>query len=166
MDPDLGFLPFDENDGEPYRPAVWFNKGELTALPYNRRQAINQGVGSIGLLNSENYRLDMEGPSTTMEEMIATTKRGILVTRFYAVEIWDTLSTSVRGYTRDGLWLIEGGKISKAIKNFRFSESVMAVLNRIEQFGPSQRVFCPGKAFVVPALKIKDFNFVGIADAV
>ena len=166
MDPELGFLPFDEQDGEPYRPAVWFKDGRLTALSYDRRQAINQGVGSLGLLNSENYRLDMAGTPTTIADMIATTPRGILVTRFYAVEEWDTLSTSVRGYTRDGLWLIEGGKLSKAIKNVRFSESVLAALNRIEQFGPSQRVFCPGKAFVVPALKIKDFNFVGIADAV
>jgi predicted Zn-dependent protease len=71
-----------------------------------------------------------------------------------------------QGYTRDGLWLIEDGKISRAIKNFLFTESPLLMLNNVEQIGSPQRVFCPGKAAVTPALKVRDFSFTALSDAV
>jgi predicted Zn-dependent protease len=165
MDPDLGFVPFDSN-GEPYRPAVWFDKGVLTHLAYNRRFAVQQGLGDLGLLNSGCFRLDGSGPTTTIDEMIATTKRGVLVTRFDQVHVLDFRSLLQSGYTRDGLWLIENGKISKPIKNFRFTESPLFALNQVEQIGVAQRVFCPGSAALVPPLKVRDFSFSALSDAV
>jgi predicted Zn-dependent protease len=165
MDPDLGFVPFDSN-GEPYRPAVWFDAGVLKTLAYERRFAVRQGLGNVGLLNSGCFRLETTGPTATIDDMIATTKRGILVTRFSNVTKLDISSVLLSGYTRDGLWLIENGKISKPIKNFQFTESPLFALNNVEQIGTPQRVFCPGSAAMVPALKVRDFSFTALSDAV
>jgi predicted Zn-dependent protease len=165
MDPNLGFVPFDTN-GEPYRPAVWIEHGVLKHLSYNRRFAIRQRLGNVGLLNSGCFRLEGSGPTTTIDEMIATTKRGVIVTRFDQVRLLDQRSLLQSGYTRDGLWLIENGKISKPVKNFRFTESPLFALNNVGQIGTPQRVFCPGSAAVVPAFKIRDFSFTALSDAV
>jgi predicted Zn-dependent protease len=62
--------------------------------------------------------------------------------------------------------LIENGKISKPIKNFRFTESPLFALNNLEQIGVPQRIFHPGFPIVVPALKVRDFSFTGLSDAV
>jgi predicted Zn-dependent protease len=70
------------------------------------------------------------------------------------------------GVTRDGLWLVENGQISKAIKNFRFTDSPLFALNSVEAIGAPARVFRPDYPTVVPALKVRDFNFTGLADAV
>lgn len=165
MDPELGFVPFDPT-GEPYRPAIWFEHGVLKRLPYNREFAVKQGLGDLGVLNSYNFRLDGDGPTVTIDEMIATTKRGFLVTRFSNVGIVDPMSLLCEGFTRDGLWLVENGKISRPAKNFRFVESPLLALNRVEQIGTSQRVFWPGYAAVVPPLKINDFAFASLIDAI
>src|SRR5690606_9888908 len=108
----------------------------------------------------------ISGGKTTVEEMIASTERGILVTRFNAISIIDFNSMLLGGNTRDGLWLVERGKITKAIKNFRITESPLFVFNNIVQLGIPQRVFRPGAPAVVPALKVNDFSFTGMMDAV
>jgi predicted Zn-dependent protease len=72
----------------------------------------------------------------------------------------------LNGNTRDGLWLIEHGKISKAIKNFRITESPLFMLNNLEQLGVPQRVFRPTAPAVCPPVKVRDFNFSGVMDAV
>jgi predicted Zn-dependent protease len=62
--------------------------------------------------------------------------------------------------------LIENGKISKPIKNFRFTESPLFVLNNVEQIGVPQRIFHPGFPIIVPALKVRDFSFTSLSDAI
>jgi predicted Zn-dependent protease len=165
MDPDLGFIPFDRT-GEPYQPATWFDHGILTHLSYNRRFAVTHRIGNVGLLNSGAFRVTVNGPTTTIDEMIATTKRGLLVTRFSNVGVLDQQSLLSTGYTRDGVWLVENGKISKAVKNFRFVESPLFAFNQVEQLGTPQRVFYPGSAAIVPAMKINDFSFPSLSDAI
>jgi predicted Zn-dependent protease len=94
------------------------------------------------------------------------------VTRFDQVSTLDFTRIILRGYTRDGLWLIENGKISKPVKNLVFTEGAFFALNRVEQLGVPQRVFHPayGTAVphpvVVPPLKIRDFSFTALTDAV
>lgn len=180
MDPELGFPPFgiettyghgDMLSLPVYRKVTWIDKGVLTNLAYQRDHAIGTGR-TLGLPNSGAFR--MSGGETSVEEMIATTKRGILVTRFDRPTLLDFRSLLYRGYTRDGLWLIENGKISKAIKNLAFTESPLFALNNIEQLGVPQRVFHAGPPFpwavpqprVVPPLKIRDFSFTALTDAV
>jgi predicted Zn-dependent protease len=108
----------------------------------------------------------MEGGDTTEEEMISTTKRGLLVTRFGSVKATDGGSLMLTGVTRDGLWLIENGKITHSVKNFRFNDSPLFVFNGIEQMGKPVRVFSPRSPAVVPPIKVHEFNFSSLADAV
>ena len=180
MDPELGFMPFSifrETIYDPfvtsvYHPATWIDHGVLTNLEYRRSGAIEHFGQNTGNPNSGAFR--MSGGPTTIPEMIATTKRGLLVTRFDDVILADGTSQLYRGYTRDGLWLIEQGKISKAVKNLVFSESILSALNNVEQLGPSERVFQPVRSWrygvpqpaIVPPLKIRDFSFTALSDAV
>jgi predicted Zn-dependent protease len=180
MDPELGFAPFSLSPNEyedpftvpVYHPVTWIDHGVLTHLAYDRTYAIAEMGRATGLPSSGAFR--MSGGMTSIDEMIATTKRGILVTRFDQLMRMDLKSQLYRGYTRDGLWLIENGKISKAIKNLVCTESILFVLNNIDQMGVPQRVFHPGtfdpffsqQPQIVPALKVRDFSFTALTDAV
>jgi predicted Zn-dependent protease len=114
------------------------------------------------------------GGTTQIDDMIATTKRGILVTRFDEILLINFTSQLYRGYTRDGLWLIENGRITKPIKNLVFTESPLFALNNVEQLGVPQRVFHAGVPFpwavpqprIVPPMKVRDFSFTALTDAV
>jgi predicted Zn-dependent protease len=163
MDPDLGFPPFDLS-GWVYHPITWVERGVLKLLGYNRDYAMKKLHLNSGLLNSGAFH--MTGGTTSIDEMIQTTKRGLLVTRFSGVQQIDADSALCTGYTRDGLWLIENGKISKAVKNFRFTESPLFVFNQVEQLGVPQRIFHPTAPIVVPSAKVRDFSFTSLADAV
>ena len=163
MDPDCGFLPFDSR-GEPYLATRWIENGVLRDLAYDRRYGLTQLGKDAALPNSGAFRLS--GGSSTIEEMIAGTTRGVLVTRFNNMRLLDFNSMLMNGNTRDGFWLIERGQITKAIKNFRFTESPMFILNNLDTLGVPQRVFRPFAPAVVPPLKVRDFSFTGLVDAV
>jgi predicted Zn-dependent protease len=163
MDPDCGFVPFDWN-GEPYLPTKWFDQGVLRELSYYRYYGLTRLGKDFALPNSRAFR--MSGGTATIEEMIAGTRRGILVTRFNNLQVIDFPSMLMQGNTRDGLWLIEHGKISKTIKNFRVTESPLFVLNNVEQLGIPQRVYRPGAPAVCPPVMSRDFSFTGLMDAV
>ena len=75
-----------------------------------------------------------------MDDMIKSTPRGILVTRLWYLRQVDPRTILYTGLTRDGTFLIENGKISKAIKNFRFNESPLFLLNNLEAIGPAVRL--------------------------
>jgi predicted Zn-dependent protease len=168
-DPQLGIV------SEPWmQPVTWFDKGVLTSLAYRRDYALYKLNVNAPLRGMIGYR--MSGGETSIEEMIRTTKRGLLVTRFSNVDVLDGNSRLATGLTRDGLWLIENGKISKAVKNFRFTESPLFVLNAIEQLGVPVPVFRPVKdpylqaqpltPAIVPAIKARDFSFTSTIDAI
>jgi predicted Zn-dependent protease len=163
MDPDLGFPPFD-NFGNVYHAVTWIDHGVLKELAYFRPYAIKELGKNTGLPNSEAFR--MSGGTATIDEMIASTKRGLRVTRFSDVHVLDSKSMLSTGYTRDGLWLIENGKISKPVKNFRFTESPLYMLNNVEQLGMPQRVFHPSAPVIVPPIKAREFSFTALSEAV
>lgn len=100
--------------------------------------------------------------------MIASTRRGLLVTRFWYIRPVDARTILYTGLTRDGTFLIENGKITKSIKNFRFNESPLFLLNNVEAFGPPVRLGGTeqGGSIVMPAIKAKEFNFTSLSDAV
>jgi predicted Zn-dependent protease len=117
----------------------------------------------------------MTGGDTSIDEMIATTERGLLVTRFDQVFVLNPSSYISRGNTRDGLWFIEHGKITKPAINLAFTESPLFALNNVEQLGVPQRVFNPydtrswypkPQPVVVPPIKVRDFSFTSLIDAV
>jgi predicted Zn-dependent protease len=113
----------------------------------------------------------MMGGTSTIEEMIASTERGILCTRFWYIRGVDQRTILFTGLTRDGTFLIENGKITRPIKNMRWNESPIFVLNNLEMLGRAERVSASesgsaGGAVVMPAIKARDFNFTSASDAV
>jgi len=163
MDPELGAVPFDWS-GEPYLATRWFDRGVLTNIAYRHEYAVRRLGKNDPALNRGSFR--MSGGTASLDDMIAGTERGVLITRFDGLTLVDASSLLLSGYTRDGLWLIERGRISKAIKNFRISESPLIALNNVEQLGVPVRVYSPEAPIVVPPLKVRDFSLVALADSV
>ena len=105
----------------------------------------------------------MVGGTKSVDELVTGTRRGILVTRFWYIRFLDQRTVMVTGLTRDGTFLIENGKITRPLKNFRWNESPLFMLNKIEEIGRAERVQA---GQVVPALRVRDWNFTSLSDAV
>ena len=173
-DPQLLGQPWD-GQGLPLNREVWIENGVLKQLAYSRfwAQKKNAGkpAGDSSLVHPNNGGLGavkMVGGDATTEQMIASTARGILVTRLWYLRQVDPRTVLYTGLTRDGTFLIENGKITKAVKNLRFNESPLFMLNNLEMLGRAERVAGTeaGGNVVFPAIKVKDFNFTSLSDAV
>jgi predicted Zn-dependent protease len=181
-DPDLGDIPFwsISTGAELYvrEPVRWITNGVLTALGYDPGMQVwemREKLGVLGTVNGLPYlgSFRMEGGTTPIEEMIATTERGLFVTRFWGVHVVDKPNAIWTGTTRDGLWLIEHGKITHPVKNLRWTESPLFALNQLEQIGVAVPVFTPSVLFgewrppaVTPPIKVRDFSFTALEDAI
>ena len=163
QDPQLLAVPFDD-EGMPGKRATWIENGVLRDLVYSRFWARKQGKEPSAAPSS----IKMIGGSTSTEEMIRSTDRGVLLTRLFYLRMVDPRTLLVTGLTRDGTFLIENGKVSHAIKNFRFNESPLFMLNNVDAIGPTARVAGTesGGTVVMPALKVRAFNFTSSSDAV
>ena len=166
LDPEAPANTFN-NEGLPTARTVWIDNGVVRNLAYDRFWAQKMGKQPLPFVAS----LSMSGGTATIEELIASTQRGILVTRFWYIRQVDPRVLLVTGLTRDGTFLIENGKITNAVKNLRFNESPIFMLNNVEAMGRPVRVSAsesgsPGVAVVVPPLKVRDFNFTSLSDAV
>jgi len=163
QDPQLLAQPYD-GQGLPLARQVWIENGVLKQLFYSRFWAQKQGKQATGGPSS----IKLEGGTTSMDDMIKSTPRGVLVTRLWYLRPVDPRTILFTGLTRDGTFLIENGKISKAIKNFRFNESPLFLLNNLEALSPAVRLGGTeaGGPIVMPAVKAKDFNFTSLSDAV
>lgn len=104
----------------------------------------------------------MEGGTASIDDMIKSTKRGILVTRTWYIRSVDPQTLLYTGLTRDGTFFIEDGKIAYPVKNFRFNESPVIMLNNLEALGKPQRI----NGNLIPPMKIRDFTFSSLSDAV
>jgi predicted Zn-dependent protease len=152
-------------DGLPSRRRVWVENGVLKDLICSRFWA--QKSNREPVPNPTN--LVMAGGKTSIAEMIQNTKKGILVTRLWYIREVDPRTLVFTGLTRDGTFLIENGKISKPVKNFRFNESPVAMLNNIEAMGPPERTTgseVEDWSVLVPPLLVKEFTFSSLSDAV
>jgi len=163
FDPQVLAQPFD-GDGLPLGRQVFIENGVLKTLYYSRFWAQKKGVEPTGAPTS----FLMSGGSATVDDMIKSTERGILVTRLWYLREVDPRTILYTGLTRDGTFLIENGKVSKAVKNFRFNDSPLFMLNNLEAIGQPVRLAGTeaGGAVVVPPLKVRDFNFTSLSDAV
>ena len=162
-DPKILCDPFD-GEGFPLTRREWIAKGVLKELQYGRFWAKKQGKQPTGGANN----VVLAGGNTSREQMIASTQRGILVSRLWYLREVDPRTLLYTGLTRDGTFLIENGKVTKAIKNMRFNESPLFMLNNIEALGPQERVAGVEALIpcVMPLLKARDFNFTSLSDAV
>ncbi|MFQ6673583.1 MAG: metallopeptidase TldD-related protein [Fidelibacterota bacterium] len=103
-----------------------------------------------------------EGGDETLDDLIRETDRAVLVTRFWYIRFVDPQTLLLTGLTRDGTFWVEDGEIKHAIKNFRFNESPMAVLNRVSGTTRPARV----GSMLVPAIRASEFTFSSLSEAV
>lgn len=154
-------------DGMPTQKVTWIENGVVRNLAYDRFWAQKTGKAPVNAGGT----LAMSGGTSSMEEMIASTERGILVTRFWYIRSVDPRTILFTGLTRDGTFLIENGKITRPVKNLRYNESPIFMLNNLMAMGRPERVSAsesggPGQAIIVPPLKCRDFNFTSTSDAI
>ena len=153
------------DDGLPQRRTVWVEGGLLRNLVYSRFWAQEKGREPVARPSS----FVMAGGSTTVDEMIHNTRRGVLVTRFWYMRLLDAQKLLVTGLTRDGNFLIEDGRIAAPALNFRFNESPLAVLANVQAIGPSERTRGgenEESVISAPPLLVKDFNFSSASEAI
>jgi predicted Zn-dependent protease len=164
-DPRAASIPF-SNEGLPNAPLTWIENGVVRNLIYNRYWAAQKNTQPTGF--PANYM--MSGGSASVDEMIRSTDRGLLVTRLWYIRPVDPRTILFTGLTRDGTFLVENGRITHAVKNLRWNESPIFVLNNVDMMGEPVRVNASesgdGGAVMVPAVKARDFSFTSLSDAV
>jgi predicted Zn-dependent protease len=156
-------------DGLAARPTTWVEKGVLKNLFYDRQYAARQKKDPTP--TSPNMSLVMEGTDLSLEQMIKSTRRGLLVTFFWYIRPVDQATLLNTGMTRDGLFLIENGEIAGPVQNFRWNMSPIVGFNNVTAVGQSQPIHTgesydgPGTA-LVPAVRIEDFYMTSVSPAV
>jgi len=145
-------------DGRPQKKMTWIEKGVVKNLYTSRFWAQKAGVADIPRPSG----WIMEGGTQSLQDLIKGTAKGILVTRLWYIRAVDPQTLLYTGLTRDGTFYIENGKIKHPVKNFRFNESPVIMLNNLEAAGKPVRV----SGNLVPPLKIRDFTFTSLSDAV
>jgi PmbA protein len=158
--------PFD-GEGMPREKVALVQNGVPKNLVYSRvsaKAAKKKPTGHGFTLPNEYGEAPMNlvfaGGNDSIEKMIASTDRGLLVTRLWYIREVDPYEKIMTGMTRDGLFLVEKGKVTSAVKNFRFNQSLLDMLKNVEMMGPAVRA-TGEEAFemVVPAMKVRDFHF-------
>ncbi len=164
-------------DGRPRRRVDWIKDGVIANLAYSRYWAqknnvpeekavpgIGNGFGrgpAVGAFESPPGLL-MDGGTDSLADLIKGVKRGVLVTRMWYIREVDPQTVLYTGLTRDGTFYVENGEIKYAIKNFRFNESPVIMLNNIEALGKPVRM----NGSLLPPMVVRDFTFSSLSDAV
>ncbi len=151
-------------EGDKLEKTTWIDKGVVKNLSYSRYWADKKGVKAVpGPSN-----IIMEGGTASVEDLIKSTERGILVSRLWYIRMVDQQTLLLTGLTRDGTFYIENGKIMYPVKNFRFNESPVIMLNNVEALGKPERSISVEsyRSYLIPPMKIRDFTFSSLSDAV
>ena len=158
--------PFD-GEGIPRQSVLLVDRGVPKNLVYSRisakaarKQPTGHGFALPNEYGEAPMNLVFSGGDSSLEKMIASTDRGLLVTRLWYIREVDPYEKIMTGMTRDGLFLVEKGRVTSAVKNFRFNQSILEMLRNVEMMTPAVRA-TGEEAFemVVPAMKIRDFHF-------
>ncbi|MEL6122282.1 MAG: TldD/PmbA family protein [Bacteroidota bacterium] len=145
-------------DGQARKKTVWLEDGVVKNLSYGRYWADQKGVEPLPFPSNA----IMAGGDASLEDLIKDTKRGVLVTRMWYIRSVDPQTLLYTGLTRDGTFYIENGRLRYPIKNFRFNESPIIMLNNLEELGQQVRI----NGNLIPYMKIRDFTFTSLSDAV
>jgi predicted Zn-dependent protease len=160
----LGYLSaFDS--GFPISPATWIDKGVQGPLVCNRSWARDHDHAFRP--RADNLR--MRGSSTTLDDMIASTTRGLLINSFWYVRAADPPSLLLTGSTRDGVYLIENGEVTAHVNNFRFTNSAVDVFKRTVEVGQANTTLTREYAmnFVsTPPIRVETFHLSSVSEAV
>jgi len=161
--------PFD-GEGMPRQTVLLVERGSPRHLVYARSTAKKMKTRPTGhglpLPNQDGeapFNLVFAGGNTSLETMLATTDRGILLTRLWYIREVDPYEKILTGMTRDGTFLVENGKISSGIRNLRFNQNILEMLSNVGQMSPAVRA-AGEESFdmVVPAMKVRDFHFTEV----
>jgi PmbA protein len=158
--------PFD-GEGIPRQKVLLVDRGIPKNLVYSRASAKAAGKKPTGhgfALPNEYGEAPMNlvvgGGDSSLEKMVASTERGLLVTRLWYIREVDPYEKVMTGMTRDGLFLVENGRVTGAVRNFRFNQSLIEMLKNVELMSPAVRATGEESfEMVVPAMKIRDFHF-------
>ncbi|HXI27734.1 MAG TPA: TldD/PmbA family protein [Vicinamibacterales bacterium] len=157
------------NDGAAAKPVTWIEKGVLKNLYYDAATARRQKVAPSAA--NPNMSLVVDGASQSIDDIVKTTRRGLLVTFFWYLRPVDTLTLLNTGMTRDGLFLIENGEIAGPVQNFRWNMSPLVAFANISAIGKSVPIHTgeaydgPGTA-LVPPIRVEDFYMTSVSPAV
>jgi predicted Zn-dependent protease len=146
----------------------WIRDGRLARLRYHRARAERSGTHAVGW--PDNLVLELPGATTTLDEMVARTERGLLLTCLWYIREVDPVTLLLTGLTRDGVYLVEDGAITAAVNNFRFNESPVDLLDRATEVGRTERAL--SREFneylnrtAMPAMRVPDFNMSSVSQA-
>ncbi len=140
------------DDGMPAPDVTWVERGVLKTLAYSRYWAHQQGKPFTGYPSN----LILQGGSHSLEELVAQVEDGLLITRFWYIRFVDPMQLLLTGMTRDGVYRIQEGKVTHAVKNLRFNESPLVVLQNVRLLGVPQRVESDA---LVPPVVVDSFTF-------
>jgi len=158
--------PFD-GEGMPRQRVLVVDRGVPKNLVYSRasakaarRKPTGHGFALPNEYGEAPMNLVFSGGESTVEKMVASTDRGLLVTRLWYIREVDPYEKVMTGMTRDGLFLVENGRVTSAVKNFRFNQSLIEMLRNVELMSPAVRATGEESfEMVVPAMKVRDFHF-------
>ncbi len=145
-------------EGVPHEPRLWIDRGVLNSLYRGRVYARRTGTEPVP--HPRNFR--MEGGDASLDDMIGSVRRGVLVTRLWYANMLDPRGLLLTGLTRDGNFVIENGKVTGPARNMRFNQSLAQLFARIEALGPSERNWSAirdGGAIAAPPMLVERFNF-------
>jgi len=166
----LQFGPPFDGEGTARQKVALVEKGVIKDLTYARQTAHAMGVPPTGhgfpLPNEWGEapaNIVFAGEQHTVDEMIAATERGVLVTRLWYIREVDPYRKILTGMTRDGTFYVEDGKLQHGVRNFRFNESLIDLLNCAEVVGRAERASGEESfPMVVPPLKVSCFHFTEV----
>jgi predicted Zn-dependent protease len=156
------------DNGAPVEPTEWISDGTLNALIQTRHSATETGLPFTPF--SDNLELTSPKSAGTVDDLVANTERGLLLTCLWYIREVDPQTLLLTGLTRDGVFLVENGEVTAAVNNFRFNESPVWMLRRIGEVGHKQDTLARefGDYFTrtrMPALRVADFNMSSVSQA-
>jgi len=161
--------PFD-GEGVPRRKLTMVEKGVVRDIAYSRqaahleqKQPTGHGFPLPNEFGEAPANVVIAGGDSSIEQMIASTERGILVTRLWYIREVDPYEKIMTGMTRDGTFAIEDGSVTRGLRNFRFNQGLVELLSNVEALGPSVRA--SGEETpdaVVPAMQVRDFHLTEV----
>ncbi len=149
-------------DGRALRRTDWIQGGVVRNVGYTRYWAKKKGLDENTAPSPGFGRSIMGGTDTSLDDLVKGVKRGVLVTRLWYIRAVDPQTLLYTGLTRDGTFFVENGEIKFPVKNFRFNESPVIMLNNLEALGRPQRV----ENSLIPPMVVRDFTFSSLSDAV
>jgi predicted Zn-dependent protease len=154
--------PFTDG-GVPQGKVTWVEGGKLLALHTDRYWADKAGIP----LRPRPSSIHMEGTGDDLDALIAKVERGVLVSRFWYNRMVERRTILATGLTRDGTFLIEKGRVTRPVNNFRYNESPVTMLKNVVALGKPERApFAGGRVSVLPPIVVDGFNFESVSDAV